>query len=299
MRRHATTPATTPSGTAVPAQELILIGQGAAAAKPRHHADLSLPLQHAVNPHQSRVTTHSSWQGLALVVGAGGLGTAIASCLAERFPLLDVVLCGRSCNPRLHWHVDLESTRSLNALQERLRRDHRPLRLVINASGLLHRAGEEGLTLMPEKRLQQVNAEALRASLAVNAMGPLLLAQCVEPLLDRSRPFHFASLSARVGSIGDNRSGGWYAYRGAKAAQNMYLKCLSIEWARRYPQATVLMLHPGTTDTALSKPFQGFVRPEALFSPQRAAGHLVDVLTDQGPEQTGSFLAWDGQPIPW
>ena len=152
---------------------------------------------------------------------------------------------------------------------------------------------------MPEKRLQQVTVDALHASLSVNAIAPLVLAQCVEPLLDRSRPFHFASLSARVGSIGDNRSGGWYAYRGAKAAQNMYLKCLSLEWARRFPQSTVLMLHPGTTDTSLSKPFQGFVRAESLFSPERAAQQLVDVLTRQGPDQTGSFLAWDGQPIPW
>jgi len=256
-------------------------------------------MQHAVDPLHLPVIDHSSWQGLALVVGAGGLGRALAACLAERYPTLDVVLCGRSLDPHLGWHLDLESSGSLEALQKRLRCDPRPLRLVINASGLLHRSDREGPTVMPEKRLQQVKAEALQASLAINAMAPLLLAQCIEPVLDRSLPFHFASLSARVGSIGDNRSGGWYSYRGAKAAQNMYLKCLSIEWARRYPQATVLMLHPGTTDTALSKPFQGFVKPEALFSPQRAAGQLVDVLVNQGPMQTGSFLAWDGQPIPW
>ena len=240
-----------------------------------------------------------SWQGLALVVGAGGIGRALASCLAERCPSLEVVLCGRSLDRSIGWQVDLESSASLDALQARLRSDHRPLRLVINASGLLHRNADHGCPLMPEKRLQQVTVDALQASLSVNAIAPLVLAQCVEPLLDRSRPFHFASLSARVGSIGDNRSGGWYAYRGAKAAQNMYLKCLSLEWARRFPQSTVLMLHPGTTDTPLSKPFQGFVRAESLFSPERAAQHLVDVLTRQGPGQTGSFLAWDGQPIPW
>ena len=256
-------------------------------------------MQHAVDPLDSPVMDPCSWHGLALVVGAGGLGRALAACLAERYPTLDVVLCGRSLEAHLGWQLDLESSDSLAALQERLRCDPRPLRLVINASGLLHRSIPGEPTLMPEKRLQHVKAEALQASLAINAMAPLLLAQSLEPLLDRSLPFHFASLSARVGSIGDNRSGGWYAYRGAKAAQNMYLKCLSLEWARRYPQATVLMLHPGTTDTALSKPFQGFVKPEALFTPQRAAGHLVDVLTSQGPKQTGSFLAWDGQPIPW
>jgi NAD(P)-dependent dehydrogenase (short-subunit alcohol dehydrogenase family) len=121
----------------------------------------------------------------------------------------------------------------------------------------------------------------------------------VEPCLLRDHPFHFASLSARVGSITDNRSGGWYAYRGAKAAQNMYLRSLSLEWARRFPSACVTLLHPGTTDTALSRPFQTFVAADRLFSPERAAVQLLDVLSQQTPEQSGAFLAWDGQSIPW
>jgi len=121
----------------------------------------------------------------------------------------------------------------------------------------------------------------------------------VEPVLRRDQPFHFASLSARVGSIGDNRSGGWYAYRSAKAAQNMMLRTLSVEWARRFPEATVTLLHPGTTDTALSKPFQSFVPPEKLFSAEQAARYLLDVLLQQTPSESGEFLAWDGQRIPW
>ena len=134
---------------------------------------------------------------------------------------------------------------------------------------------------------------------SINAIAPVLLARSVESLLHRDRPFHFASLSARVGSIGDNRSGGWYSYRAAKAAQNQLLKTLSIEWRRRWPLATVTLLHPGTTDTGLSKPFQTFVPPEKLFTPQRAAEQLVDVLIAQTPEDSGAFLAWDGQPIDW
>ena len=127
----------------------------------------------------------------------------------------------------------------------------------------------------------------------------MLLAKAIEPLLDRERFFHFASLSARVGSIGDNRSGGWYGYRAAKAAQNQLLRCLSLEWSRRWPKATVTLLHPGTTDTDLSRPFQSFVPPEKLFSPGRAGRQLVDLLLEQTPEQSGAFLAWDGQPIVW
>ena len=236
----------------------------------------------------------AGWQGRALVVGGGGIGRAVRQHLAERCPDLDVSLATRSPANDDEWSLDLESDDSLAALTDRLCDTSQPLRLVFNATGRLH-----GPSIQPEKRLQQVQSTALVESFRINAAGPLLLAKAIEPALDRSQPFHFASLSARVGSIGDNRSGGWYAYRSAKAAQNMMLRCLSLEWARRFPLATVTLLHPGTTDTDLSKPFQSFVPKEQLFSPERAAGHLIDVLLAQTPGNTGQFLAWDGQVIPW
>ena len=239
-----------------------------------------------------------AWIGRALIVGRGGLGTALAHELKRRQPALEVILCGRSMGSASEqggdWLVDLESSQSLEALSQRLLEDPQPLRLVINATGRLH-----GGSLTPEKRLQQVCADHLMESFAINAAGPLLLAKAIEPALKRDHPFHFASLSARVWSIGDNRSGGWYAYRGAKAAQNMYLRSLSVEWARRFPLATVTLLHPGTTDTALSKPFQSFVPPDRLFAPEKAASLLLDVLLEQTAEDSGRFLAWDGQEIPW
>ncbi len=235
-----------------------------------------------------------SWRGRALVVGGGGIGRALTAELASRLPSLRVTLATRHTLSDEEWTVDLQCTHSLSELTEQLRGDSYPLRLVINATGRLH-----GPSYQPEKRLQHVQQSALLDSFAINAAGPLLLAKAVEPVLSRDSPFHFASLSARVGSIGDNRSGGWYAYRGAKAAQNMMLRCLSLEWARRLPLATVTLLHPGTTDTALSKPFQSFVPKAKLFSPERAAGHLLDVLLGQTPCDSGRFLAWDGQDIPW
>jgi len=134
---------------------------------------------------------------------------------------------------------------------------------------------------------------------AVNGFGPLLLAQTLEPFWSREQPCHFASLSARVGSIADNHLGGWYGYRASKAAQNQLLRCLAIEWGRRLPQVCVSLLHPGTTATALSQPFQGAVPAERLFSPERAAQQLVAVLEGLGPHQSGGFWAWDGRPIPW
>ena len=144
-----------------------------------------------------------------------------------------------------------------------------------------------------------MNRGSLRRSFEVNAFGPLLLAKALEPALPRDLPFHFASLSARVGSISDNRLGGWYAYRAAKAAQNQLLRTLAIEWRRRLPLACVTALHPGTTATGLSEPFRSSVPPAKLFSPERAADQLLEVLAMRRADQSGEFLAWDGQPIPW
>ncbi len=236
----------------------------------------------------------NSWKGRALVVGAGGIGRALSVELARRHPSLEVTLATRHPLSDDVWTVDLQCPNSLSKLTEQLIADSHPLRVVINATGRLHSPSYQ-----PEKRLQHAEQSALLDSFAINAAGPLLLAKSVEPVVARDRPFHFASLSARVGSISDNRSGGWYAYRAAKAAQNMMLRCLSLEWARRLPLTTVTLLHPGTTDTALSQPFQSFVPKERLFSPERAAGHLLDVLLHQTPTDTGRFLAWDGQDIPW
>ena len=153
--------------------------------------------------------------------------------------------------------------------------------------------------MQPEKRLADVSPVSLQRSFAVNAVGPLLVAKHFQGLLDREARAVFASLSARVGSIGDNRLGGWYAYRSAKAAQNMVTRNLSIELRRRARGVICVALHPGTVDTGLSRPFQSNVPEERLFSPERAAQQLLAVIDGLRPEDNGGFVAWDGQPIPW
>lgn len=239
------------------------------------------------------------WHGTALVVGCGGIGTALLAALAWRAPGLSLAGASRTgrssalppgCRPVA---LDLTQDDSLAALPDALA-GLPPLRLVINTAGLLH----EG-ALQPEKRLARLSRSSLERSFAVNAFGPVLLAQALDPLLQRELPVHFASLSARVGSIGDNQLGGWYAYRAAKAAQNQLLRTLAIEWQRRLPLACVSLLHPGTTATQLSEPFQATVPAGKLFSPALAAAHLLDVIGGLTPAHTGQFWAWDGQPIPW
>jgi NAD(P)-dependent dehydrogenase (short-subunit alcohol dehydrogenase family) len=170
------------------------------------------------------------------------------------------------------------------------------LHLVVNCAGLLHRRSQ---ALAPEKRLADVRANALAASFAVNAFGPLLVAKHFERLLAHRERAVFASISARVGSIGDNRLGGWYAYRGAKAAQNMFTKTLAIEWARARRNVACVALHPGTTDTDLSRPFQANVPPGRLFNTERTVQQLLAVIDRLTPADTGRFLAWDGSEIPW
>jgi NAD(P)-dependent dehydrogenase (short-subunit alcohol dehydrogenase family) len=231
------------------------------------------------------------WEGHALVVGLGGIGRALAEELPRRAPGLRLLTAGRQ---GAELTLDLANDGDLQRLAELAQGALRPLRLVLCTAGLLH-AG----SLQPEKRLSQVRRTTLERSFSVNAWGPLLLAQALEPALPRGLPSHFASLSARVGSIGDNRLGGWYAYRAAKAAQNQLLRTLALEWRRRLPDVCVSLLHPGTTATALSEPFRSQVAADRLFSPSRAAGHLLDVLESRGPEQSGDFLAWDGSVIPW
>lgn len=237
------------------------------------------------------------WRGRALVVGCGGIGTALLAALAERAPGLARIGTRRAAAAPIAaapiLPLNLESDASIAALVEALA-EGPPLRLVIHTVGLLHDGA-----MAPEKRLAQVQRANLERSYRVNALAPLLLAQALEPLLPRDLPVHFASLSARVGSIGDNQLGGWYAYRAAKAAQNQLLRTLALEWRRRLPLACVSLLHPGTTATPLSAPFQANVPPERLFTPERAAGQLLDVLTELESSQSGQFWAWDGRPIPW
>ena len=228
-------------------------------------------------------------EGSALIVGQGGIGSAITELLQQDCPQLTVLPLGRRSEPRLDLCCDEDLEQITSWLQQQP-----PLRLVINTAGWLHDGGRG-----PEKRLQAIQRAGLEQAFSVNAFAPILLAKAVAPAFGHGQPCWFASLSARVGSIGDNQLGGWYGYRAAKAAQNQLLRTLALEWKRRLPMACVSLLHPGTTATELSAPFRSAVPAEKLFSPQRAAGHLLDVLAEQQPHDSGRFLAWDGSVIPW
>ncbi len=234
-----------------------------------------------------------------VVIGAsGGIGAAFCRALAGSECVRVVHALSRSPtaldDPAIHpQSIDLLDETSVATAAEQVATDG-PLDLVIVATGILHR-GE----LQPEKALRDIRGDAMLDVLHVNTVGPALVAKHFLPLMRREGKSVFAVLSARVGSIGDNRLGGWVSYRASKAALNMTMKTLAIEHARRWPDGVIAALHPGTVATGLSEPFSSRVPPGKLFTPELAAAQLLQVVDGLAPPDSGGFFAWDGSPIPY
>lgn len=222
----------------------------------------------------------------AVVIGAaGGIGAAVAAALRDEDA--EVHAFARSFDDDRR--IDVTDEGSVAAAASRVPDG---IDLVFVATGLLHE-DERG----PEKAVRELDAEWLGRNFLVNAIGPALVAKHFLPRLPRDRRALFAALSARVGSISDNKLGGWYGYRASKAALNQLIRTLSIEEKRRNPQSIVVALHPGTVDTRLSKPFQGNVQPGRLFTPDRAAVQLLDVLDGLRPGDSGRLFDWEGKEV--
>lgn len=229
----------------------------------------------------------------AVIIGAsGGIGRAMADALEDEGSFSQVIRLSRSADGPQHIDItDKASVQSAAAfVQSKL--GTAPLGLIFVATGVLHE-GEQG----PEKANSQIDPAWMLRNFAVNAVGPALVAKHFLPLLPRDNRAIFAALSARVGSIGDNRLGGWHSYRAAKAALNQIIRTMAIELARTHKRAICVGLHPGTVDSKLSQPFQGNVAPGQLFAPDRAAVQLLDVLDGLKPSDTGRCFAWDGAEI--
>ena len=222
----------------------------------------------------------------AVVVGAsGGIGDALVEALTDEGWQVRGFARSFAGADRL----DVTDENSIAAAAASLTA---PPTLVIVATGLLH-DGDTG----PEKSMDALDPAFLARQFAVNAIGPALVAKHFLPRQPRSGRTMFAALSARVGSIGDNRLGGWYGYRASKAALNQLMRTLAVEQRRRNERSIVVALHPGTVDTALSRPFQAGVAAGQLFTPGRAAVQLLDVLEGLRPGDSGKLWGWDGAEI--
>jgi NAD(P)-dependent dehydrogenase (short-subunit alcohol dehydrogenase family) len=186
--------------------------------------------------------------------------------------------------------AEAEITAGIAQIQQQTDRLH----LVLYCVGLLHDGA-----LQPEKSLQQIQADYLLQYFQINSIGAVLVAKHLLPLLKHRDPSVYAAISAKVGSIGDNQLGGWYGYRASKAALNMLLHTTAIEYSRKSPRTIVALLHPGTTDTQLSQPFQRNVPPEKLFPVTRTVAQLMKVIESLELADSGQFFSWDGSTLPW
>jgi NAD(P)-dependent dehydrogenase (short-subunit alcohol dehydrogenase family) len=236
--------------------------------------------------------------GVAVVIGAGGgIGRALCQHWLESGRFACVTGISRS-DPRLcglQWRECDYSEAAIAASGRWLAAQGRSITRVAICTGLLH-----DTRVKPEKRVEELCGDAMLAVLRANTVVPALWLQALLPAVAQGDgECVVAALSARVGSIGDNRLGGWYSYRASKAALNMVLQSAAIEFARRARRVKLLAFHPGTTDTALSKPFQANVPAEKLFAPQFVAQRLTAVMDGATADGRLDFIDWDGQPIVW
>jgi NAD(P)-dependent dehydrogenase (short-subunit alcohol dehydrogenase family) len=234
---------------------------------------------------------------VAVIGASGGLGRAVVAQLAEDPRAGTVYALSRSPAAEAAGtvrpaRIDILDEDSVREAATRIAGEG-PLDLVFVATGILHR----GDKLQPEKRLRDIDADAMTDVMRINAVGPAIVARHLLPHLRRDHKAAFAAVSARVGSIADNRLGGWASYRASKAALNMLIRTFSIELARTHREAVCVALHPGTVDTPLSKPFQARVPDGKLFTPGYSAQRMLSVLDGLGPGDSGGFYAWDGSRI--
>lgn len=224
-----------------------------------------------------------------MVIGSsGGIGSALHAHLSAQPRFSAVLGFGRRTLPPL----DLADEASIAGAARHVAGLGGDVRLIVDASGTLHGDG-----LSPEKSWRDLDAAQMTRAFTVNAIGPALLMKHFLPLLPRQGRSVFATLSARVGSIGDNRLGGWYSYRASKAALNQFVRTAAIELGRRQPAALCVALHPGTVATSLSSPF---VKAGLdVQTPEQAAGRLLDVIDRLPPGSSGGFFDHRGDPVPW
>ncbi len=233
----------------------------------------------------------------ALIIGGtGGIGLAIIKQLLILKPNAQIHATffrhhPRYQHPQLHWHhVDITIETEISTLATQFIQ----LDLMINAVGILHTA-----THSPEKSIQHFEADFFYTNIKTNTLPTLLLAKHFMVQLKASRRSYFVTISAKVGSIEDNRLGGWISYRTSKAALNMAIKTISIEWRPKLPRCCVIAFHPGTTASALSEPFQHNVSPHKLFTPKYTAQCLLELLSRLTPHNSGQFLSYNGDIIAW
>lgn len=233
---------------------------------------------------------------IAIIGASGGIGSAFVHALAQEKSNVIYAFSRSKAKfdyDNVNWSpIDICQESSVKDASHIVSSSANKLDLVVVTSGVLH-----DQDLSPEKSLRDLDLTKLEKYFRINTIGPMLVAKYFLPLLHANKRSIFAALSARVGSISDNRLGGWYGYRASKAALNMMLKNASIEITRNKKQAIVVGLHPGTVDSDLSRPFQKNVPAKQLFTAEYCAEKLLDVINTLTTDDSGKTFAWDGKAI--
>lgn len=236
----------------------------------------------------------------AIIVGNGGIGSALVEKLLQQENLQQLVILQRNTEDRINdprvrvVNFDAERPETLTVAATIVHKYLKKAHLVINTVGLLHSAKQQ-----PEKRLASLDPVNLQRSFSVNATLLAVLARDFGDLLRHDDASVFASLSARVGSIEDNHLGGWYSYRASKAAHNMLLRTIAHEWRVSHRNAVMVALHPGTVYSRLSEPFISPGYKHTVHTPAECANHLLAVIRGLTAESSGQFLDWQGKAIAW
>ena len=233
---------------------------------------------------------------IVVIGGSGGIGMGLVKTMLKNNQICTVhatyrKICPEFNDDRLNWY-QLDVTKEEDF--KRLSVDLKKIDWIINCVGMLH-TKEKG----PEKAVRAIEPDFFLDNFKINTLPTLLIAKYFSKLLLGSKAPIFAVVSAKVGSIQDNRLGGWYSYRASKAALNMAIKTISLEWQYKVPNCCVAALHPGTTDTGLSKPFQANVATKKLFSTDQTATLLLDVMGKLNSKNSGRFWNWNGEELPW
>ena len=233
---------------------------------------------------------------IIIIGGSGAIGKAFVEFYKEQNSSNIVYSFSRSNNPVdneniINSNIDIQDEVSIAEAAEFSKKEDYFDKIIV-ATGVLH---DDDLS--PEKTYKNINSTSMGKVFSINTIGPALIAKNFIPLLNKEKKSFFGFLSARVGSISDNRMGGWYSYRASKSALNMIIKSLSIEVARNNPNAIIAGLHPGTVDSNLSNPFQKNVADGKLFSPDYSIKKMVSVIDNLTFEDSGNCYAWDGERI--
>ena len=226
-------------------------------------------------------------KNIAVIGSSGGIGKAFVDVLSKQYPHATLYPFSRTGEYRIDYENEDSIAQAANVAS-----NSGPLDLVVLTNGMLH-----SQEIMPEKSIKEISREKFHQLFEVNTIVPALIAKHFLPHLNRESKAIFAALSARVGSISDNKLGGWYSYRASKAALNMIIKNAAIEISRRNKNTIIVGLHPGTVDTNLSRPFHNNIPMKQILTPHESATKLLAVLASLKPDQSGKCFAWDGEEI--